>query len=327
MHAIRQYEFGPPETLRYEAVPDPEPAQTKFASPWKRRGCTCSTQPYGKALGRPLPVPDLPMTPGREVAGVVDAVGPGVDTSWVGRRVVAHLGQASGGYAERAVVAVASLHELGDDVAATAAVAMIGTGRTTVAILDAAALTSDDVVLVTAAAGGIGVSCWYKRRATWVPSWWVPPAVVRKVAIAMGQGATFAVDYSAEGWTEAVRDGLDGRALDGGVRRCGRSFGRGAFDLLGPGGRFVLYGFSSGEPTPLSAVDLFGRGLTATGAIGGRASCSRRAGCAASRTARWPRWRQVSCIPCRRSVRAGQGRRCPPCPRTRETVGKTVLVP
>ena len=42
------------------------------------------------------------MTPGREVAGTVDLLGPGADERWRGRRVVAHLGQASGGYAELA---------------------------------------------------------------------------------------------------------------------------------------------------------------------------------------------------------------------------------
>ena len=56
--------------------------------------------------GGPFALPELPMTPGREMAGTVDAVGPGVDRSWLGRRVVAHLGAASGGYAEMAVAGV-----------------------------------------------------------------------------------------------------------------------------------------------------------------------------------------------------------------------------
>ena len=55
------------------------------------------------ASGGLLPLPELPTIPGREVAGVVDAVGPGTDEAWLGRRVVAHLGPASRGYAELAV--------------------------------------------------------------------------------------------------------------------------------------------------------------------------------------------------------------------------------
>ncbi len=53
--------------------------------------------------GGPLPPPELPTIPGREVAGVVDVVGEDVDEAWLGRRVVAHLGLVPGGYAEQAV--------------------------------------------------------------------------------------------------------------------------------------------------------------------------------------------------------------------------------
>ena len=62
--------------------------------------------------GGPFPLPELPMTPGREVAGVVDAVGEGVDAAWLGRRAVAHLGQASGGDATRAVREAEAVHEV-----------------------------------------------------------------------------------------------------------------------------------------------------------------------------------------------------------------------
>lgn len=42
----------------------------------------------------PVPLPELPTVPGREVAGTVEALGPGTDPTWLGRRVVAHLGTA-----------------------------------------------------------------------------------------------------------------------------------------------------------------------------------------------------------------------------------------
>ena len=75
---------------------------------------------------------------------------------WRGRRVVAHLGMTSGGDAQLAVAGAGSLHAIPDSLDADAAVAMIGTGRTTMAILDLAPPSEDDVMLVTAAAGGIG---------------------------------------------------------------------------------------------------------------------------------------------------------------------------
>ena len=158
MHAIRLHEFGPADNLRYEERPDihPAPGQVRVAVGAAGVHVVDTVLRAGEYRGGPMPLPDLPTIPGREVAGTVDAVGAGVDRSWLGRRVVVHLGMVPGGYASQAVAAAASLHELPEGVSAAAAVAMIGTGRTTMAILDGAALVPDDVVLVTAAADGIG---------------------------------------------------------------------------------------------------------------------------------------------------------------------------
>ena len=157
MHAIRQHEFGPAETLRYEEVPDPVPGAEQVRIAVEAAGLhLIDTKIRAGFSGGPLSPPQLPMTPGREVAGTVDLLGPGADEHWRGRRVVAHLGQANGGYAELALAPAASLHEIPGDLSAEAAVAMIGTGRTAIGILDTAALTADDAVLVTAAAGGLG---------------------------------------------------------------------------------------------------------------------------------------------------------------------------
>jgi NADPH:quinone reductase len=65
---------------------------------------------------------------------------------------------------------------------------------------------------------------------------------------------------------EALGDAQVTVAFDG----VGGEVGRGALELLAPGGRLVLFGWSSGEPTRLSAIDLFARGLTASAAIGPR---------------------------------------------------------
>lgn len=57
-------------------------------------------------------LPELPTIPGREVAGTVDALGPGTDPAWLGKPVVTHLGFAPGGYAEYAVAAADRLHAI-----------------------------------------------------------------------------------------------------------------------------------------------------------------------------------------------------------------------
>jgi NADPH2:quinone reductase len=270
MHAIRQHEFGSPEALRYEQVPDPVPPDGYVRIVVEAAGVhLLDTSIRQGTSGGPFPLPDLPMTPGREVAGVVDAIGPNVDADWRGRRVVAHLGQASGGYAELAVASVASLHTLIDDMAADAAVAMIGTGRTTMAILELAEITADDVVLVPAAAGGIGallVQAAVNAAATVIGA----AGGADKVKVVEQLGATYAVDYDDPSWTAIVRDTLGPRGVTLALDGVGGRRGRDALELLGAGGRLVLFGWSSGEPTELSAADLVARSLTATAAIGPR---------------------------------------------------------
>ena len=139
MHAIRLHAFGPPENLRYEQLDDPQPGpgQVRIAVAVAGVHLIDTVIRSGRQMG-PMPLPELPAIPGREVAGVVDALGDGVEESWLGRRAVAHLGPASGGYAEFAVCDAGALHALPDGLAEDAAVAMIGTGRTTLAILEVA---------------------------------------------------------------------------------------------------------------------------------------------------------------------------------------------
>jgi NADPH2:quinone reductase len=264
MHAIRQHEFGPAETLRYEEVPDPVPGAEQVRIAVEASGLhLIDTRIRAGLSGGPLSPPVLPMTPGREVAGTVDMLGPGADERWRGRRVVAHLGQANGGYAELAPAPVASLHEIPGDLSAEAAVAMIGTGRTAVGILDAAALRADDAVLVTAAAGSLGALFLQAARNAGALAVGVAggPAKAERVR---ALGADVAVDYSVPGWSEGVGDVTV--ALDG----VGGELGRQALEAIAVGGRLVLFGYASGNVTQLSAGDLFSRGLTASAAIGPR---------------------------------------------------------
>lgn len=92
MRAIVQRSFGGPETLVVEEVPDlrPGPGQVRIAVAAAGVHLLDTTIREGRD-GGPFPLPGLPMTPGREVAGVVDETGPDIDPTWLGRAVVAHL--------------------------------------------------------------------------------------------------------------------------------------------------------------------------------------------------------------------------------------------
>jgi NADPH2:quinone reductase len=263
VHAIVLHAFGPAENLVYEEVPDPTPAAGEVRIAVEAAGVHLidTTLRRGIQMG-PLPLPDLPAIPGREVAGTVDAIGPDVDARWDGRRVVVHLGTASAGYAEHAVAPVASLHELAEHVGADAAVAMIGTGRTAVGILDVAELTGDDVVLVLAAAGGLGNL--FIQAARNVGATAVGAAGGQEKVERVRLLGAIAVDYAELGWPNRIRDALGDRIVSVVLDGVGGDAGRAALELLGVGGRVVLFGWSAGEPTAITTQDLM-RGLTVTG--------------------------------------------------------------
>src|SRR5690606_12040495 len=159
----------------------------------------------------PYDPPEPPTIPGRDTAGLVDAVGEGVDPAWIGRRVVAHLGPASGGYAEKAVREVESVHELPEGLGFEQAVAMIGTGRTALMVLEVGPPTAEDTVIVPAAAGGLGTLLVQAAKG----------AGARVVGLAGGPdktarvregGADAAVDYRAPGWEDALDEAVGGGA-------------------------------------------------------------------------------------------------------------------
>lgn len=270
MKAIRQYEFGPAETLRNEEVPDPVPGAGQVLIEVAAAGVhLLDTTIRSGAHGGPFPLPRLPFTPGREVAGAVVATGPGADPSWVGKRVVAHLGMASGGYASLAVAAETSLHEVPDSLTPEAAVAMIGTGRTAVGILDAAEIEADDVVLVPAAAGGLGSLFVQAARGAGAVAVGLAGGP-EKVRLVRELGADVAVDYREPGWPERALAALDGRKptvlLDG----VGGEVGRAGVEMLDTGGRIVMFGWTSGEVTPFTSADVAAGSLSVVWITGPR---------------------------------------------------------
>jgi NADPH:quinone reductase and related Zn-dependent oxidoreductases len=244
MLAIRQHEFGPADVLRLEEVPDPEPGPGEIRIAVEAAGVHLLDTAIraGTAFGA-MPPPELPMTPGREVAGIVDRVGPGADAAWLARRVVAHLGPASGGYAELAVVSATRAYELPANLDAVTAVAAIGTGRTAMAILDLAEIKPTDVVAVTSAAGGLGVLLLQGARNAGARAIALAGGA-EKLAVAARYGATTGIDYRAPDWpTRLAEEPPLTLVLDA----VGGEVGRVLYDRLAPGGRLVRYGWTSGE--------------------------------------------------------------------------------
>ncbi|MGW2830743.1 zinc-binding dehydrogenase [Streptomyces sp. NPDC001286] len=245
MHAIRLHAFGPPGNLTLEEIDDPVPGPGQVRVAVAAAGVHLLDTALREGVQGPLPeLPALPTVPGREIAGVVESLGEGVAGLWLGRRVVAHLGFAPGGYAELAVADVDRVHEIPGNLDFAEAVAMIGTGRTAMGIVQFAELGPDAVVVIPAAAGGIGTLLvqYAKHTGAHVVGLAGGP---EKTARVQAHGADLAVDYRDPQWPDKVRAHLGGRpatlVLDG----VGGEVARQAVGLLGPGGRHLVFGWSA----------------------------------------------------------------------------------
>lgn len=279
MDAMRHHSFGPPEVLTLEQVPDPVPGPGQVLVDAVAHGVhLLDTSLRRGEAGPPLPLPHLPTIPGREIAGTVADVGPGVDPAWAGRRVAAHLGAVpdGGGYARRVRVAAENLRVLphgpdGTQLDPADATAMIGTGRMAVYTLGIAAVTAADVVVVTGAAGGLGTlfvqeALQDAARVVALAGGATKLQAIRDLVPANRSGTDrlALVDYSAPGWLQTASAALGPSpatlVLDG----VGGELGTAATTLLdvagatnsttnasahgATGGRLVAYGWASGAP-------------------------------------------------------------------------------
>ncbi|HVK27807.1 MAG TPA: zinc-binding dehydrogenase [Nocardioides sp.] len=249
MHAIRHHAFGPASVLRLEELPDPEPGTGQLRIAVEAAGVHLLDTYLRSGNGPAGMSPHLPMVPGREVAGAVDRVGAGVDERWLGRAVVTHLGpQGSGGYAELVVADAARVHRRPHALDPATAVAAIGTGRTAAGILDFAAITADDVVVITSAAGGLGTLLIQGARNAGARV--AGLASGSKLHVARRFGADTTVDYRDPEWPAVLRAAEPRLTvlLDG----VGGPVPRTVHAMLEPGGRTVRF---SGDVDGYDASD------------------------------------------------------------------------
>jgi len=273
MHAVRLHAFGPAENLTYETVDDPVPGPGQVRIAVAAAGVHLLDAALREGAPGPFPAAaELPTVPGREVAGRVQSVGEGTDEGWLGKRVVAHIGMNPGGYAELTVTRADRLHEIPAGLGEAEAVAMIGTGRTALGILQYTDLGPDDVAVVPAAAGGIGtlIVQYAKNAGATVIGLAGGPA---KTARVHDNGADISVDYTLPDWPDAVRTHLGERRATVVYDSVGGDTARAAVGLLGKGGTHIVFGWSSagivgGEPLAYTAEELAERGITSEGVLG-----------------------------------------------------------
>jgi NADPH:quinone reductase len=250
MRAVVMREFGPPEVLQPAEWADPVAEPGDVVIDVAIGGVTfVETQIRAGRPPRPEMLPALPAILGNGVGGVISDVGPDVDATLIGQRVVTSL-NGTGGYAQRAAAPSRQLVEVPDGVTLGDAVALLADGRTAVALIGRAQPTAGDVVLIEAAAGGVGTLLVQLTRnaGARVVALASDP---RKLALARELGADVAIDYSSADWPDRVRAAVG--SVDVVYDGVGGETGRAAFGLLGPGGRFCPFGMASGSFAPVTA--------------------------------------------------------------------------
>lgn len=250
MRAIRVHQPGGPDALQLDEVPVPDPGPGQARVRLAYAGVNF-IDVYHRTGLYPLP---LPFIPGSEGAGVVDAVGEGVEEPRVGDRVA--YAMQPGSYAEYAIIDAARLVPVPDDVGLELAAAVMLQGMTVHYLTHSTvALESGDTVLVHAAAGGVGrllVQVAKRRGARVIGT----TSTEEKAALAREAGADHVVLYTRECFLDAARRITDGRGVDVVYDSVGRTTFDDSLAALRPRGTLVLFGQSSGPVPPLDLMRL-----------------------------------------------------------------------
>lgn len=266
MRAVWMREFGPPEVLMIGDAPDPEPGPGQVVVQVAAVSITfVETQVRAGTMRIPGQALQLPMIPGNGVSGVVIAVGDGVDGGLLGQHVVTSTG-GSGSYAEQVRVDAGGLIPVPAGLDLRDAVASLADGRTALALFEAAQIKAGEWALVPAAGGGVG-SLLVQLVAGAGAHVVAAAGEERKLDLARELGAAVTVNYAEPGWAERVRQATDGAGVDLAFDGVGGAIGRAAFELVAAGGRFLVFGLSSGSLTEASLTDVFYRGITLIGRL------------------------------------------------------------
>lgn len=269
MRGLRFAAHGGPEVLVWDDVAEPIPGWgellvrvTAFAVNWADL-----LERAGKYPGAPAP----PYVMGHDVAGVVEALGPGVAGPPVGTRVFGVL--PGGGAAADLVAAPASqfyitAENLSDAESAGAAGPYLTADA---ALLTMGRLEAGHDVLVQAAAGAFGSATVQLARAYGAGLIIATAGTPDRAERAREWGADIVVDYTHQDFVEVVRKETGGRGVDLVVESVGGDVLERSFDCVRPGGHLVSVGASSGSSTRRFRLHtLFELGISVSGFTLGR---------------------------------------------------------
>jgi NADPH:quinone reductase len=243
MKAVLCKQYGPPESLVIEEVPPLKPANAQVVVAVS--ACGVNFPDTLIIQGKYQLRPDLPFSPGGEIAGTVKEVGEGVTRFKAGDRVIAFTGW--GGFAEEVPVEVAHLIPIPegmDFVTASAFVMTYGTSHH--ALKDRAELKPGETLLVLGAAGGVGLAAVEIGKAMGAR---VIAAASSddKLTVCQQHGADDLINYGREDLKERVKALTEGRGVDVIYDPVGGDYSEPALRGMAWKGRFLVVGFAAGD--------------------------------------------------------------------------------
>lgn len=200
----------------------------------------------------------LPLIPGMEAAGVIEALGPDVESVKIGDRV-SYAG-ALGSYTEARIIKADRLIRLPENISDDLAAAITLKGLTAQMLLrQVYNVEPGDTILIHAAAGGLGLlmTQWAKALGAIVIG---TVSSEEKAAIAKEHGCDHPIIYTRENFVSRVWEITDGKKLPVVFDSVGKDTFLGSLDCLRPHGLMVVSGASSGPVPPVEVSQLAQRG-------------------------------------------------------------------
>ena len=230
---------GPPSVLKPRSVPVPSPGEGQLRIAVRAAGVN-----FADILVRQGVYPGAPRPPcvvGHELAGVVDAVGAGVDSVWLGQEVLALTDY--GGYAEYHVLDAHRAVPKPDSLSFESAAALpLNYVTAWVLLAVMGSLGPEQTVLIQNAGGGVGLAAIDVARHTGARIFGT--ASPGKHPFLTSRGADSVFDYRRPGWRDEVMEATRGHGVDLVIDPLGPESWKKSLDLLAPSGRLGMFGIS-----------------------------------------------------------------------------------
>lgn len=243
MQAIVARQFGGPEVLALEDLPDPVAGRGQV----RVRMHAVGVNPYDTYMraGGYAITPDLPYTPGADGAGVVDQAGDGVATVKPGDRVYVSgtvSGKAHGAYAQYAVCFPEQVHRLPERVSfAQGAGVFVPYVTAWRALFGRANTRAGDRVLIHGASGGVGIAA--TQFAVAIGATVIGTAGSDEgLALVRAQGAAFAINHRTPGYLDEITRLTGGRGPDVILEMLANVNLDHDLTVIAPGGRIFVIG-------------------------------------------------------------------------------------